>query len=331
MTDLVGVLVTLGALAAVVALVSSPFETLGWWGTWLNPYADEPWPTAEADATGDRPRAYVVYLSGIGSISGDELLPNELRFLDALEAALPQCRVVRSVFPYSPAGRSLLTGQRVFEWLWRRLGHWRRSGRSVAPLLINLRNLFQVLVAADHRYGPVYGFGLAQTVVQQLNRAGYDAGLPVILLGSSGGGQISLAAAPYLAAALDAPIGVVTVGGVMASDRGLDHVVRLTSLAGARDRIYRLGRRAFPGRWPFMAESRWNRARAEGRLVERVIGPMGHAGKGAYFDPEAVTGGDVPCLALTVAAVRDAVCETLVAEDRVTITPRPLLVATTEL
>ena len=332
MTDLVGVLLTLGAIATVVALVSSPFETLGWWGTWLNPYADEPWPTAEADATGDRPRAYVVYLSGIGSISGDELLPNEVRFLDALDEALPHCRVVRSVFPYSPAGRSLLTGQRVFQWLWRRLEHSRRSGGGgAAPSLINLRNLFQVMVAADHRYGPVYGFGLAQTVVQHLTRAGYDAGLPVILLGSSGGGQISLAAAPYLAAALDAPIGVVTVGGVMASDRGLDHVVRLTSLAGAKDGIYRLGRRAFPGRWPLMAESKWNRARAEGRLVERVIGPMGHAGKGAYLDPDAVTDAGEPFLAITVQAVRDAVGETLVAKDRVTIATRPVMVATTEI
>ena len=331
MTDLVGVLLTLGALAALVALVSSPFETLGWWGTWLNPYADEPLPTGRAETEPDRPRAYVVYLSGIGSISGDELLASEVRFLDALDAALPHCRVVRSVFPYSPAGRSLLTGQRVFQWLWRRLERSRRSGGGTAPALINLRNLFQVMVAADHRYGPVYGFGLAQTVVQHLTRAGYDAGMPVILLGSSGGGQISLAAAPYLAAALDAPIGVVTVGGVMASDRGLDHVVRLTSLAGSKDGVHRLGRRVFPGRWPFMAESRWNRARAEGRLVERVIGPMGHAGKGAYFDPEAVTEAGVPFLGVTVQAVRDAVCETLVAEDRVPITTRPVMVASSEL
>jgi hypothetical protein len=330
MTDLVGVLLTLGAIAAVVALISSPFETLGWWGTWLNPYADEPWPTPHADDARDRPRAYVVYLSGIGSLSGDELLPSEVRFLDALERALPHCRVVRSVFPYSPAGRSLLTGQRVFQWLWRRLERWRRSGRGTAPFLINLRNLFQVLVAADHRYGPVYGFGLAQTVVQHLTRAGYDEGLPVILLGSSGGGQISLAAAPYLAAALDAPIGVVTVGGVMASDRGLDHVVRLTSLAGAKDGIYRLGRRAFPGRWPLMAESKWNRARAEGRLVERVIGPMVHAGKGAYFDPDAVTDTGVPFLAITVQAVTEAVSETLLAEDRGAIAARPVMVASTE-
>jgi hypothetical protein len=327
MTDLVGVLLALGAIAAVAALISSPFETLGWWSTWLNPYSDKPWPTARADDERARPRAYVVYLSGIGSISGDELLPNEVRFLDALAAAVPHCRVVRSVFPYSPAGRSLLTGQRLFQWLWRRLEHWRSTGRGTAPLLINLRNLFQVLVATDHRYGPVYGFGLARTVVQHLTRAGYEDGRPVILLGSSGGGQIALAAAPYVAAALAAPIGVVTVGGVMASDRGLDHVVRLTSLAGSKDGVYRLGRRAFPGRWPLFADSSWNRARAEGRLVERVIGPMRHAGKGSYLDAETVTAEGVPCLQVTVRAVARAVGETLAVKDQVSIAKRPVMVA----
>ncbi len=329
MSDVVGVLLTLAAIALVVALVSSPFETLGWWGTWLNPYRDTPWAPKRAPAARDGPRAYVVYLSGIGSISGDELLASEVRFLDRLEAALPQCRVVRSVFPYSPAGRSLLTGQRLFQWLWRRLGHRRKAGRGTGPFLINLRNLLQVMVAADHRYGPVYGFGLAQTVVQHLTRAGYGDGRPVILLGSSGGGQISLAAAPYLAAALDAPIAAITVGGVMASDRGLDHLERLTSLAGSKDGVYRLGRRAFAGRWPLAAQSSWNRALAEGRLVERELGPMGHAGKGSYFDPDTLTADGVPFLEVTVRAVARAVDETLAAEERVAPGAVPVMVPST--
>jgi hypothetical protein len=312
MSDVVAVLLALGGVALVVALVSSPIETLGWWATWLNPYSEAPeLALTDAGTEPDGPHAYIVFLSGIGSISGDELVANERRFLERLEAALPHCRVVRDVFPYSPGGRSLLKGRRLFQWLWRRLERSRRSGRHTATFLINLRNLFQVLVAADRRYGPVYGFGLAQTVIQHLARAGYAQRRPVILLGSSGGGQISVGAATYLAATLDAPIGIVTVGGVMASDRGLDHLVRLTSLAGSKDGVYRLGRRAFPGRWPIAARSSWNRARAEGRLVERVIGPMGHAGRGAYLDPEATTAAGVPYLHVTVAAVARAVDETL--------------------
>ncbi|MFP4126190.1 MAG: hypothetical protein ACLFU0_06040 [Alphaproteobacteria bacterium] len=312
MTDVVVVLLALGVIALAVALISSPVETLGWWATWLNPYSEAP-PVAPAGAAGDLdgPDAHIVFLAGIGSLSGDELMASERRFLEALEAALPNCRVVRDVFPYSPAGRSLLTGRRLFQWLWRWLQHWRRTGRGTLTFLINLRNLLQVLVAADRRYGPVYGFALAQNVVRHLAGAGYAPGRPVILLGSSGGGQISLGASAYLAAALDAPIGVVTVGGVMASDRGVDYVVRLTSLAGSRDGVYRLGRRAFPGRWRIAARSSWNRARAEGRLVERVIGPMGHAGRGSYLDPETATAAGVPYLHVTVAAVARAVGETL--------------------
>jgi len=328
LTDVVGVLLALGGIALVVALVSSPIETLGWWSTWLNPYSQPPAVApAEAGPDRDRPHAYIVYLSGIGSISGDELLASERRFLDELEAALPHCRIVRDVFPYSPAGRSLLTGQRLFQWLWRHLERGRRSGRGTGTFLVNLRNLFQVLVAADRRYGPVYGFGLAQTVVQHLARVGYGEGRPVILLGSSGGGQISVSAAAYLAATLAAPIGIVTVGGVMASDRGVDHLVRLTSLAGAKDGVYRLGRRAFPGRWPIAAQSSWNRARAEGRLVEREIGPMGHAGKGSYLDPDAVTAAGVPFLRVTVAAVARAVGETLAAGGQSPSNGRPATAA----
>jgi len=325
-TDVVGVLLALGGVALVVALVSSPIETLGWWATWLNPYSQAPRVALPPAGTGrDRPHAYIVYLSGIGSISGDELLASERRFLHQLEAAVPHCRVVREVFPYSPAGRSLLTGARLFQWLWRHLEQWRRAGRGTVTFLVNLRNLFQVLVAADRRYGPVYGFGLAQTVVQHLARAGYGEGRPVILLGSSGGGQISVGTAAYLAATLDAPIGIVTVGGVMASDRGIDHLVRLTSLAGSKDGVYRLGRRIFPGRWPVAAESSWNRAHAEGRLVEREIGPMGHAGKGSYLDPEAVTAEGVPFLDVTVAEVVRAIRETLAASDQCTTAERPAM------
>ncbi len=326
MSDVVGVLITLGGIALVIALVSSPIETLGWWATWLNPYSQTPEVTLpDAGAEPDRPHAYIVYLSGIGSISGDELLASERRFLDELEAALPNCRVLRDVFPYSPAGRSLLTGQRLFQWLWQHLERWRRSGRGTVAFLVNLRNLFQVLVAADRRYGPVYGFGLAQTVLQSLARAGYGERRPVILLGSSGGGQISVGTAAYLAATLDAPLGVVTVGGVMASDRGVDHLVRLTSLAGSKDGVYRLGRRAFPGRWPIATQSSWNRARAEGRLVEREIGPMGHAGKGSYLDPETTTAAGVPFLQVTVAAVTRAVGETLAATDQPATADRPAM------
>ena len=87
-------------------------------------------PAPRGRAGAPPPACFVVFLSGIGSISGDELLPSETAFLDRLQAALPEARIVRDVFPYAPSGRPLVTGQRVFTWLWRRVLDWRLNGTS---------------------------------------------------------------------------------------------------------------------------------------------------------------------------------------------------------
>lgn len=285
-----------GGFALVVSLALAPMESLGWWAGWLGPDPDgPPRPTRlEPDADAAPPACFVVFLSGIGSISGDELLASETAFLDRLQAALPEARIVRDVFPYAPSGRQLLTGQRLFSWLWRRVLDWRLNGTRLLPALINVRNLFQVLVSADHRYGPLYSFGIARVAAEQLAAHGYapGSGLPVVLLGSSGGGQISVGAATYLGAEIGAPLAIVTFGGVMASDRGIEEVTRLASLYGTGDRVYALGRAAYPGRWPLATGSFWNRAALEHRLTERAIGPMGHAGSDGYLDPAPRAGGE---------------------------------------
>jgi hypothetical protein len=317
-------LMLIGGLLLVVSLALAPLEALGWWAGWLGPGdapdASRP-PPAAAETPSASPAAFVVFLSGIGSISGDERLPSEDVFLDRLQAALPEVRIVRDVFPYAPSGRPLLTGQRVFAWLWRRILAWRLSARRWLPAILNLRNLFQVLVSADHRYGPLYSFGIARVVRERLEAHGYAprTRTPVVLLGSSGGGQISLGCATYLGDEIGAPLAVVTFGGVMASDRGVEEVVHLTSLFGTGDRVYALGRAAFPGRWPAAAGSYWNAARRESRLAERPIGPMGHSGRGGYLDAGASSGGGAPFLDTTVrevaAAVRDVVRASAARED----------------
>jgi hypothetical protein len=298
-----------GGFALVLSLAMAPMESLGWWAGWLGPErsAGAVHPPAEADAAGPSPKCFLVFLSGIGSISGDELLPQESAFLDRLAALLPEVRIVRDVFPYAPSGRQLLTGQRVFSWLWRRVLAWRLNGTRLLPAILNLRNLFQVLVSADHRYGPLYSFGIARVVRERLEAHGYAAGsgVPVVLVGSSGGGQISVGAATYIGAEIGADLSIVTFGGVMSSDRGIEDVARLASLYGTDDRVYKLGRAAFPGRWPIAPSSFWNTARTERRLTERVIGPMGHSGRGGYLDPAPRAGGSY--LDLTVTAVAEAV------------------------
>jgi hypothetical protein len=300
----------IGGFALVLSLALAPMESLGWWAGWLGPDPeDEPQAAPPAaDAGGDPPACFLVFLSGIGSISGDELLPAETAFLDRLQAALPEARIIRDVFPYAPSGRQLLTGQRVFTWLWRRVLRWRLEGTRLLPAILNVRNLFQVLVSADHRYGPLYSFGIARVARERLEAHGYrpESRTPVVLLGSSGGGQISVGAATYLGAELDAPLAIVTFGGVMASDRGVEEVTQLASLYGTDDRVYALGRLIFPGRWPMASASFWNVARAEHRLSERAIGPMGHSGRGGYLDAEPRSDGE-PFLERTVREVAAAV------------------------
>jgi hypothetical protein len=264
-------LLSAGAVALVVSLAMAPVESRGWWAGWRGP-DDDPETPEPREAPADTPPpagCYVVFLSGIGSISGDELLPRESEFLDRLQAALPVARIVRDVFPYAPSGRPLLTGQRVFRWLWRRVLDWRLSGTRWLPAILNLRNLFQALVSADHRYGPLYSFGIARVAHERLAANGYPpaAGVPVILLGSSGGAQVSVGAATYLAAAIDAPLGIVTFGGVMASDRGVGEVARLASLYGTDAGSTRSAAPPSPG------AGRWRSARSGTSPGARTASP----------------------------------------------------------
>jgi hypothetical protein len=309
MSELIGLVLLLAGAIFLLSMVIAPFESLGWWAGWLGPHEEGPAPYPEADAeVCGGPDYHVVYLSGIASISGDELLAPEVVFLERLRAALPQARIIHDVFPYAPSGRPLLTGQRVFRRLWQVVRRWRGSGRVLLPAILKIRNLFQVLVAADNRYGPIYGYGLSRVIVERLTAQGYVAGSerPVVLLGSSGGAQISIGAAAYLRAALGAPVSVVAFGGVMASDRGVTETGHLVSLYGSGDVVYRLARIGFPGRWPLFAGSHWNMAAREGRLVERMIGPMSHSGRGGYLDAESRAEGRSH-VDLTVGAVREAV------------------------
>lgn len=296
--------------AAVISFVFAPMESLGWWAGWLGPREDdlaaEATPEGADGAEAEQDAAWVVYVSGIGSISGTELLPAETDFLDRLQRDLPGVRIVRDVFPYAPSGRPLMTGQRAFAWFWRHVQRWRVSGTHLLPAVLNLRNLFQVLVSADRRYGPLYSFAIAGAVMERLRAAGHRPGTaPVVLLGVSGGAQISVGAATYLAAALGEAPALVSVGGVMAADRGLDALGHTTSLYGTRDRVYRLGRTIFPGRWKAAVGSPWNVAIRDGRLEERHIGTMGHSGRGGYLDRDGGPGESH--METTVRAVAEAV------------------------
>lgn len=101
-------------LAAIVIFLFwaalTPFETLGWWAGWFGDaiYYDAATPgtLAPASEAADSSKkaaasAYVLFLSGIGRVSGQTLSYREQGFLDRLRDRLPDAVVIDNIFPYS--------------------------------------------------------------------------------------------------------------------------------------------------------------------------------------------------------------------------------------
>ena len=217
---------------------------------------------------------------------GRYLLPREKAFIKELRNRLPQAVVISDVFPYSPAGVPLLEAPRVFDRLWRNVQKLKLQGRrTILSGLINMRNIFQVMVSADHRYGPIFNQGAATVIKKELLEAGYSpgSGAPVVIIGYSGGGQVAVGATTFLTNWLRAPISVISIGGVMASDPGMHFVHRLHHLHGDKDNIEKLGAVMFPERWSLMGHSEWNSAKQTGRITLHKMQNVRHAGVRGYF------------------------------------------------
>ncbi len=311
MTELV-VLLALSVVGAVVAaIVFAPFESLAWWAGWFGRRDELGQQIAAARAVpcdDPRPGYFLVYLSGIGTMSGDRLSGTERRFLAALEAALPDGSAVTFVFPYSAEGLAL-TSQRFVAWFWRFLYRHRRGRGRPLTALVFARNLLQVLVSADSRYGPVFNYGVSRQVLMALLRAGYrpEEPRPVFLLGYSGGGQIAVGASAYLKSTLAAPVEVITLGGVISADPALAQLDHLTRIYGTIDGIQSLGERALPPRWPSRLHPRWRAAERAGAVELVSIGPIRHLGERNYLDSRTTLDrGDTP-QQRSVAAIAGAV------------------------
>lgn len=294
---MITLLVGVALAALVVSLLLSPIETLGWWAGWYGEGLEQPREQSHAPykeiGGGKQPRQYVVYLDGIAKV-GAENYDDVQGLLDRLSEALPDAVILGDLMPYSVRNVGLMD-ERVLARFWRRMFEYKLKGtHSLIAFSINIRNLFQVLVAADPRYGRMYGRGEAQVILTSLLQAGYrpGSGVPITIIGYSGGVQIGLAAAPFLKRALGAPLTMISLAGVMASEAGLDVLDRLYHLEGSADRIPSYGRALFPGRWRMVRGSHWNKLRRSGRLVTVPMGPMRHNGPGSYIDDSALLDGE---------------------------------------
>ncbi len=302
-----------GLVAAIMIMaLSAPFESLGWWAGWFGekeaPKEQNPADAPIVPETDKSVNNYLVYLSGIGAITDESIPDEEIKWLAALGERIPGTKLVTEVFPYSVTNAGL-TSNRAFSWLWRRVEQMRlKNPTAASAMVVNLRNVFQVTVSADPRYGPIYNYGVAREIVRALRAHGYplNSGKPVTLLGWSGGAQISVGTATFLKQMLDAPIWVLSIGGVMADDPGLDKIEHLYHFYGEKDPIQGLGGKMYAGRWPIFPQSTWNRAMAEGRITLTSLGPLTHMGKGNYFDWETATPDGSNHAELTLRSVTNA-------------------------
>ena len=288
----------------------SPFETMGWWAGWFgDTIYEEPVPSdgllrrVHHDTT-----SYVLFLSGVGRTSSETLSHRERVFLEHLAHVAAKTVIIDDVFPYSVNNLSL-TAQPIFARFWRRALQWKQHGPRFAGNLINLRNIFQILISIDKRYGPMYNQGVAEVLFHGLLRYDYrpECEMPVFLVASSGAAQIAVGAAPYLKELVNAPVYVVSVGGVFGSDPGLLDIDHIYHLYGSKDAAVRWSN-LDAGRWPISASSTWNRAKRQGKVSEVCLGAMCHSGRGSYLDFRAKTATGQPYVektAQTVSAVID--------------------------
>ena len=277
-------------IALVLAGLLAPFEALGWWAGWYGNSHDltASRPNTTKIAAQDRITSatlhYIVYLDGIGK-SSFKYSVRGARFLERLEASLPSDRLlIKNIIPYSVINLPL-TIDRPLAKLWQWI---ERTARL--ELLVLLRNMFQVAVSVDSRYGPIYNRGTAQIIIDRLLDSGYQpgSGSLITLIGYSGGGQISLGAVPYLKRVLAAPIEVISLAGVISGNNEVAQLEHLYHLVGAKDRVARFTPWLFPRRWSIISWSNWNLAKSRGEISFISLGNMGHDSKNGPLDELAI-------------------------------------------
>ena len=283
-------LVWISIIALVAAALLAPLEALGWWAGWYGDRLDTT-PDSKAKSQPISQNAvnrYVIYLDGICQ-STFKYLPDVQEFLDSLTPVLPEDVVlIKGIMPYSVRNKPL-TGKRPLGFFWRLADRFRfKNPASLFGYLVNIRNVLIVAVSADKRYGPIYNLGIAQVMYQALIRHGYqaDSGIPISLVGFSGGGQMAAAAAPLLRQALNAPIDVISLGGVISGNVNILRLEHLYHLVGDKDPVERIGPVMFPKRWAIFFLSYWNRAKRMGKVNLISLGPVGHQLPGGIMDPE---------------------------------------------
>lgn len=304
--DLIGFSLLLLFLGLFLEALTSPLEALGWWAGWYSPsrvYAEEPW--QQLAPPQNQVQRYIVYLDGICQES-TRLKPYAQNFLAELYGVLPaQVRIVGNIMPYSTTNRALTDSERPLAGFWQWVETNGQKGHNGVMALINLRNLFKIVVSADDRYGPIFNQGSAGVILEALLHNDYPLAskIPITFIGYSGGAQVSLGAIIYLKKFLKVPIEMISLGGVFSGNVGFLQLDRFDHLVGERDTVEPIGRTIFPERWPIAWLSYWNQARRLGIIKIISLGPTHHNGVMGYMDGERTLADGRTCRQQTVDTV----------------------------
>jgi predicted Abi (CAAX) family protease len=269
------------SVAVGVAILLTPLESMSWWAGWQKERPLNPGVAVRPPQRDTAIARYVAYLDGINQ-GTHGYLPEVQQFLDGLADALPpNVLLVKGIIPYSVSNRQL-TDDGLFAWVWRLVDNFKSAApRLPIGFIINIRNIFAVMVSADARYGPLQNRGLAQVLYDSLLFHGYQpgSGTPITLIGFSGGGQMSMGSARYLAQATNAPIQVISIAGVISGNTGAMQTERVYHLVGDRDPVAKSAALYFPARWPIALLSNWNMAKRRGRILFISLGDVAHSDK----------------------------------------------------
>ncbi|MBD2744307.1 hypothetical protein [Coleofasciculus sp. FACHB-1120] len=306
-------LLLLAVFILIIWGITSPVGTVVWWleqgaetlglkknqSSILPPNND-----SNPDAKSSPINCYIVFLTGVGDFSANELTPGEEVFLDRIVESHPNCVAVGDVFPYSAENKGL-GGQRLLSPVWHFAN--RNGGMGIASVLIKIRNLWRFAISADPRYGSIYNQGIANAIIERMNSGQpisrkESKPLDIILVGTSGGVQVALGAAPYLNQWLDTKITIVSVGGVFNGRSGFQ-AARFYHLRGSRDWVEDLGGIVFPSRWLWNVSSQFNQARLQGHYSARSSGSHAHDGPEGYFGLEVAKPEDMTYVELTLQEV----------------------------
>lgn len=285
-------------LAGIILLIWGFFAPVGTLVWWLDQGAEiiglrknrlKELPAGNGSNAGAKPakvNCYIIFLPGVGDFSADELTPGEETFLNRLVQKHPNCVAVSDVFPYSASNQSL-GGQRLFAPVWR-FANNAKGWRTIGDILVKIRNLWRFAISVDPRYGPVYNQGIATAIIERMRAkqslsVSSEQPLNIVLIGTSGGVQVALGAAPYLNQWLNAQISVVSIGGVFNGSNGFEAADQVYHLQGRQDWIDDLGSIVFASRWYGNVGSPFNQARLAGHYKTYIIGSHAHDGEKGYF------------------------------------------------